>query len=223
MPLKPVATPTKGEAAFVALREAIWSGALAPGERVTLNGLAGQLGMSLTPVREALRRLAEHGLVRHVPNQGTVVTERSVERAEEIYGLRLLLEPVATERAAERMTPDVLAGITAAREEIERAIEAGRGAEVPALNAELHRRIYAASGSEYLQEFIGKLWNGVPFQAISLTGRHERSDGEHRGIVDALAARDGALAARLMTAHISSASEHALRHLAGAPGGPDSA
>ncbi len=67
--------------------------------------------------REALRRLAEHGLVRHVPNQGTVVTERSVERAEEIYGLRLLLEPVATERAAERMTPDVLAGITAAREE----------------------------------------------------------------------------------------------------------
>ncbi|HET6502765.1 MAG TPA: GntR family transcriptional regulator [Amycolatopsis sp.] len=214
MQLGPIHTPTKGEAAYLALREAIWSGALEPGRRVTLNELAGQLGMSLTPVREALRKLAEHGLVRQAPNQGTVIAEHSAERAEEVYWLRLMLEPVAAERAAERMTPEALAPIVAAREEIERAVSQGRTGDVPALNAELHRRIYAHCGSDYLVEFIAKLWNGVPFQAISLTGRYDRSAAEHRAITDALAANDAALARRLMSEHISTAAEHAFRYLA---------
>ena len=203
-------TPTKGEAAFVSLREAIRTGALHPGQRVTLTGLADTLGMSLTPVREALRKLAEHGLVHHTPNKRTIVAEQSLERAREVYWLRLTLEPMAIELAAERVGPETLVRIREACLAVECAVEEQRVNDVPHLNAELHRLIYEACGSIYLCDFIARLWDGVPFQSVSLEGRHEQANIEHRQIIDALARHDGALARRLLTEHIQAGASRVL-------------
>lgn len=206
-------TPTKGEAAYQALRSAIRNGELRPGQRVTLHELADSLEMSLTPVREALRRLASQGLVEQEPNRGTVIAEYTIERAREIYRLRLVLEPMAAELAAGHATDEDRGGITSALQDLDEAIAAGRDADVAGLNAVLHHRIYTAARSPYLLEFIDKLWNGVPFQAISLADRQHRSAEQHHAIVRAVFDGDAAKASQLMHEHISDAAEDTFRQL----------
>lgn len=213
MALRRVATPTKAEAAYVALRDAIRSGELRPGQRVTLQGLAADLQMSLTPVREALRQLAAQGLVEHRANYGTVVTEYTAETAREVYRLRLVLEPLAAELAAAEATEVDLAAISTAMAELDDAVTAGRDAEIAELNAVVHRAIYEAAHSRYLLEFIDRLWHGVPFQAIVLSGRAEQSVGEHHSIFEAISARDGELARERMHAHISAGADNVFRQL----------
>lgn len=215
MALRRVATPTKAEAAYVALRDAIRSGELQPGQRVTLQGLAADLQMSLTPVREALRQLAAQGLVEHRANYGTVVTEYTAESAREVYRLRLVLEPLAAELAATEATDGDLAAISAAMRALDEAVAAGRDSEIAQLNSQVHSAIYAAAHSRYLVEFIDRLWHGVPFQAIVLSGRADQSTGEHHDIYAALAAGDGELARERMHAHISAGAENVFRQLEG--------
>jgi DNA-binding GntR family transcriptional regulator len=208
--LGPAHTPTKAEVAYTVLREAIRSGRLAPGERVTLNGLAEQLEMSLTPVREALRRLAEHGLVEQVPNRGTVIARHSAERVAEIYRLRLALEPMAAERAAGLVTDTDVREIEAALDAVDEATRANADiSTVGARNAEFHRRVYRAARSPMLEEFVARLWNALPFQAVVLENRYETSAREHRELVDALARRDPAAAREILHRHISDAAASA--------------
>lgn len=211
--LERIPTHTKAEAAFLALRDAIQSGRLPPGQRVTLQRLADELGMSLTPVREALHQLAAQGLVEHRPNQHTVVTPYTRARAEEVYRLRLVLEPLAAQLAAEQMRDADLEALDATLAELDTLVEAGHNADLPALNARLHRRIYTVARSPFLLEFIDRLWNGLPFQAISLTGRQHRSADQHHAIIAALHARDGAAAAQATYDHIADGQQETLAHI----------
>ncbi|WP_017591814.1 GntR family transcriptional regulator [Nocardiopsis potens] len=213
MPIERVEAPTKSEVAYAALRDAIRSGELAPGERLLLQDLAGRLGMSLTPVRDALRMLAAHGLIEQRANHGAVVAEFTPERAEEVYRLRTVLEPMAAELAARNATGERLAEMEAALEVLDRAVDDGRENDIADLNARFHRAIYSASGSPYLQEFIDRLWNGVPYQAISLAGRARDSSRQHHAIMDALRAGDAPAAAEAMRAHIAEAAERTLSQL----------
>jgi DNA-binding GntR family transcriptional regulator len=213
--------PTKGEAAYSALREAILDGRLAPGSRLTLQRLADDLGMSLTPVREALRQLSNQGLVEHDPHRGTRVASLTREGVEEIYRLRQVLEPLACELAAQRAREEDLAEIKSTMAAFNQAVADARTDELPALNAVLHRRIYLAAGSTYLMEFIDRLWDRIPHQAMSLVRQHARSTAEHRAIVDALQRRNAKDAGSLMRAHITNATQETLRRyeslLAGDP------
>lgn len=213
MPIDRVVAPTKSEAAYAALRDAIRSGELAPGERLLLQDLSRRLGMSLTPVRDALRMLAAHGLIEHRANHGAVVAEFTPERAEEVYRLRGVLEPLAAEMAAERASEERLAAMEEALRVLDEAVEGGRENDVADLNARFHQEIYAAAGSDYLLEFIDRLWNGVPYQAISLAGRARASSEQHHAIMAALRAGDGRAAAEHMRAHIAEAAGHTLREL----------
>lgn len=213
MPIDRVEALTKSEVAYTALRDAIRSGELAPGEHLLLQDLAGRLGMSLTPVRDALRMLAAHGLIEHRANHRAVVAEFTPERADEIYRLRTVLEPMATELAAQRATDKQLTAMEQALEILDRAVSDGREKEVAELNARFHHAIYVAAGSPYLEEFIDRLWNGVPYQAISLAGRARSSSDQHHAIMDALRDGDAPRAADLMRAHISEAAEHTLHQL----------
>src|SRR5438309_3128515 len=97
---------TLAEKAYSALHEGIISGALAPGERLRIEELAGALGMSHLPVREAIRQLESRGLVEHIPHRGGRVTEISLHDLTELYGARLLVEPALVARAAERFDVD---------------------------------------------------------------------------------------------------------------------
>lgn len=196
-------TSTKAETAYVALRDAIRTARLVPGERLTLQDLAADLGMSLTPVREALRMLAAQGLVEQRTHVGTVVAQFTREQVEDVYRLRLLLEPLAAGMAAEAATEQDLGAITTCLRTLERALDAHELSSIPELNAAFHRRIYQAADSAYLLDFIDRLWNGVPFQAISLTSRAHESHAEHRAILGALTRRDVPEAERLVREHIS--------------------
>lgn len=197
-----VATSTKAEAAYVALRDAIRTARLAPGQRLILQDLAADLGMSLTPVREALRMLATQGMVEQRTHIGTVVAQFTRERAEDVYRLRLVLEPLAAGMAAEAATGQDLGEIRMRLQTLKRALDANELSSIPELNSAFHRRIYQAADSVYLLDFIDRLWNGVPFQAISLTSRAHQSHTEHGAILEALTRRDGPEVERLMREHI---------------------
>jgi DNA-binding GntR family transcriptional regulator len=218
MPIERVEAPTKAEIAYATLRDAIRSGELPPGERLRLQDLSNRLGMSLTPVRDALRLLAAHGLIEHRANYGAVVNQCTPERAEEIYRLRLVLEPMATKLAAERASEEELDAMDTALGVLDQAVVRGEDEAIPVLNARFHRAIYAAAASDYLLEFIDRLWDGVPYQAVSLMGRAHDSAAQHQAIMSALRGRDGITAAEHMRAHIAEAAEHTMRQLGKAPG-----
>jgi DNA-binding GntR family transcriptional regulator len=201
---------TKAELASKTLREAIQSGQLPPGTHLVLQDLAAELGISYTPVREALRQLQTEGLVTSRPHYGTVVAEHSRKRAEEIYLLRSTLEPLAGSLAAKNATDHQIDDVAKAYEDLRRAIAEDRLDDVPALNASFHRLLVAASGLPVLAEFIERLWNGVPYQAISLRGRVSDSAKEHRRILAALKARDADALADELRTHIARGQESAL-------------
>lgn len=110
---------------YRALRSEIGRLELSPGQRLRLEELAGRFHVSLTPVRHALRRLESEGLVVSVPRRGSRVASLSVEELEEIQALRLGLETFLARHGAEGCTDEALAGMTAARSEMERAFRAG--------------------------------------------------------------------------------------------------
>jgi DNA-binding GntR family transcriptional regulator len=107
------------------LRQEIGCLELAPGRRLRLEELAGRFGVSLTPVRQALRRLESEGLVVSLPRRGSRVAPLSVEELEEIQALRLGLETFLARAGAERCTDGALAEMGTARDEMERAFRAG--------------------------------------------------------------------------------------------------
>jgi DNA-binding GntR family transcriptional regulator len=190
---------TKTEAAFHLLRAGIEDGHFRPGERLSLPRLLEELDMSPTPIREALRLLQAEGLVEHQPHRGMVVASYSPESAEEIYRLRVVLEPLATQLAVERATPVRIARIRALHGELSASVGQTQAA---ALNAEWHRTIYGGSESRHLQEFISRLWTAIPVRAIWLTGRAAESCRQHAAITEAIERRDADAAADLMREHV---------------------
>ena len=108
MKLKAIESETLQESVYNALVDAILSGRIAPGERITLEGIARQLNVSIMPVREAVRRLQARDFVSVEPNRRITVRGLSPESLREILEIRLLLESVAAERAAKSRTEEVL-------------------------------------------------------------------------------------------------------------------
>lgn len=206
--------PTKAETAFESIRQRIESGELGPGARITLQALADDLGVSLTPVREALRMLQASGLVEYRPHQGHVVTRYSIARGEEAYLLRELLEPLATRLACERASERELEAINEIHERFAQLIEnPDLAVGMVELNARWHRAIYDAAHSPLLDEFIERLWSGQPYQAIWFVGRRHQSLQDHAAIMDRLRARDPQGAASAMLAHIGHGESATLAHL----------
>lgn len=205
---------TKTDMAFETLRAGIEEGRYKPGEHLRLAVLLDELDMSPTPIREAMRLLQAEGLLEHQPHRGVVVRSYSVEQAEEIYRLRGLLEPLATELAVKRASDAEIAEVRNLHEELAEAAGV-RSAQtnVAELNAAWHRAIYDASGSPYLKDFIARLWTALPVRAIWLTRRAEQSISQHAEITAAIEARDPAAAEQSMRAHIAFGAVSTTEHL----------
>ena len=202
---------SKADSAYERLRHEIRAGSLKPNERVTLHRLSDMLGMSLTPVREALHRLESEGFVIHQPHRGTFIAEFNTQHLDQIYRLRGTLEPMAVRIAAERVAHG---NVGKEIEHIKRlrqlCDDASSPADIAQFNAGFHQAIYALSDDPMLVNFIEKLWAGVPYQSLSLDGNLERiqeSSYEHQRIYEALAAGDGVNAAEQMRLHIQSGYE----------------
>jgi DNA-binding GntR family transcriptional regulator len=206
---------TKSAAAYQALRTWIEGGRLRPGDRLRVDMLRLQLGMSSTPVREALRLLQAEGLVEYEAHRGLSVRTYTQETIDEIYRLREVLEPLATEAAAELMTAAELTAVRQVQDQLARdSSSASTAVRAAHLNAEWHRMIYAASGSRYLIEFITRLWAAIPVEALWVSTSAEKSLARHQAILAALEAHDSRLAASLMRKHIQGSWER-LRRRAG--------
>jgi DNA-binding GntR family transcriptional regulator len=198
---------TKTELALRVLRERIRSGELQAGHRLQVFDLTEELGMSPTPIREALRLLQADRLVHYEPHRGVVVARHSPERLSDVYDMRLELEPLATSLAIERMTPEQRDTINRTHEKFLAAGKAGRGARMAKLNSDWHLAIYQACGSEMLQEFIARLWDVFPWRTNwALDQRSADSVIEHDQVMIALNAGDAEAGARAMRAHIQAGS-----------------
>lgn len=196
------------ELVFEALREAILKGVLKPGERLMEIQLAEEMGVSRTPVREAIRKLELEGLVAMVPRKGAYVASLSMKDIIEVFEIRGALEGLAAELAAERITDEELEELERYLVRITESIEAGDLALVVAIDTDFHSQLYKASRNERLAQIINNLREQIQrfrTTSLSLPGRMQAALEEHKKIVEAISARDGALARRLAEEHIENA------------------
>ena len=184
------------------VRAAILAGRLGPGERVPQDELAAQLGVSRMPVREALRVLEIEGLVEMRPHRGAVVVDLLPEDIAEVFEIRAMLEAKAAELAAPNLADETIERLRAVEAELRTTADEERWLQ---LNRDFHTAIYPASGWPRLCALIEQQRNVVqPYLRASLAfvGRTETARDEHRAILRAAEARDGASLASLTVDHL---------------------
>jgi DNA-binding GntR family transcriptional regulator len=192
---------------YAALRERILSGDLPRGTKLRQTSLAKDLGVSRTPLREALRRLSTEGLVEFAPNRGATVSELDFGDMRHAWSARVALEPGAARLAAERRHPPAIAAMRAAIDH-QRSVGGDKN-ESFAANRAFHLALAAASGNPHLTRFAEMLWVpriGVPIyqaQAAEPAGPQAWAD-EHERIADAIDAGDPDAAERLTRIHVQS-------------------
>ena len=202
------------------LADKIASGRLRPNERINQERVASELGVSRTPVREALRWLERDGLVRLEARRGAFVAAFAARDIDDIYELREVLEPRAVRRAAVRATRAEVAGLRRLLAAMERAWRSDVSRAF-ALNRTFHERLCAPCENRLLLNLLAQVWsqqNAVRIFTLAKEASatlEERTNAEHRAIVDAYAARDGALAEELVRRHIVEAHEATAELMAG--------
>jgi DNA-binding GntR family transcriptional regulator len=203
------------EAALLELRDSILSGDLAPGAPLRLEELAERLGMSISPVREAVRQLETLGLAVHVPHRGARVSELALDDLRDTYEVRLVLEPLAVRRAAGRFSGEHAA---AAWTHLAAYAEA-RGLSEPraarAAHTAFHFTLYGASGSEWLLRLIRPAWeNCERYRAISLQRRSvPEVRREHERILEACVSHEPDRAAAELTRHLAATANLVARQM----------
>jgi DNA-binding GntR family transcriptional regulator len=195
---------TKSQVAAEKLRTAIRQGDIRPGSRLDIDALVQLLGMSTTPIREALRSLEAEGLLVSQPHKGVRVAEFSPEDAAALYDLRALLESHAIRIAVPNLTENDFARLDSLLDEEVLHIEAGDKLAASQANQQWHEVIYSrASGTPYLLEFISRMWNVFPWSTTwDVDGRFKRSIDDHKEIMSALRAHDADRAEALLRVHI---------------------
>jgi DNA-binding GntR family transcriptional regulator len=196
------------ELVFESLREAIISGRLKPGERMMEIQMAEEMGVSRTPVREAIRKLELEGLVVMIPRKGAYVAGLSLKDIVEVFEIRGALEGLAAELAAERITDDELENLERYLVRITEDIEKGDLVKVVETDTDFHTQLYKASRNDWLLQIINNLREQIQrFRTTSLSypGRMKEAVEEHRQIVEAISIRNGKLARKLAQEHIDKA------------------
>jgi DNA-binding GntR family transcriptional regulator len=202
---------TKAEAVYDELRARILDGTLEPGSTLNQEALASALGLSITPLREALRRLEAEALVHLEANRTLTVVGLSAHEVRELYAVRLRLDPWATELAAEHADAEQRNEIDRLARQKTEPTTAGR----LAANRQFHRAVYSASGNQVLTELLDRLWDQTDrYRRLALQDElHERNaENEHRDIAAAIRSREGGRAAELMHRHVEATLRLLERH-----------
>lgn len=189
-----------------AICESIVAGELKSGDRLVVEQLAPALGVSQTPVREAMIYLIQDGLAIQGPDGKLQVAPLTKQYVDEIYLVRSALEGLAAELAAERFSDDGLAGLRTLLEQGSGAIELGDVMGYGVAGAELHVRIVAAAGNLTLSRELRSIHSHYMrirnFSQQEYGEHHVEAQHEHWEIFNALAARNATLARQLMEGHI---------------------
>lgn len=186
------------------VRERILSGAVAPGKPVRQDALAAELGISKIPLREAMARLEQEGLLVSEANRGYFVRPLSAEEADEVYALRLKLEPDTAALAAARASPTERQAAADLLDRLDSATHA-HGDEVGRLNRAFHLALLRPAQQPVtftILERLHILSERYVRKHLEPIGRDTRANEEHRAMLAAWASGDGAEVAGLMRAHI---------------------
>jgi DNA-binding GntR family transcriptional regulator len=181
------------------LRELIISGDLKPGEQLRQRDLAERFGVSVTPVREALRWLESEGLVRYDAHKGSTVAEAEAGATREKYQIRAVLEGLAAFLAAPKISDEDIRELESYNERLTEA-DLSPG-EVNDVNRTLHFRVYEMAGSPLLMALMRLLWQSFP-QGPQMARPRDESVAEHKELIEALRDRDAARAQAITQQHI---------------------
>ncbi len=198
------------------LREAIVNGTLNPGERLMEIQLAEELGVSRTPVREAIRKLELEGFVVMIPRRGTYVADLSIKDINEVFEIRTALDVLAAGLAVERITEDELEQLERLLVEIGELIETDDTDRIVEVDSQFHDVLYRASRNDRLVGIINNLREQFTrFRSISIQypGRMVKSVEEHRRLVEAIASRDTELAQQIAREHMENSEQTLLQDL----------
>lgn len=191
-----------------ALRDAILNGRFLAGARLRQTDLADQLGISRTPIREALGRLQQEGLVQLLPGGGVRVALLALAEAAELYDLREVLDGLAARLAASRATPQTLARLDKALARMAQCVERGDSNQWFGAHVAFHDEIFRASGNARLQALSGLVRLSIRrFHPLLLRSEHRRAEAhrEHRRIYEAVKRGDPEAAERGARIHIANA------------------
>lgn len=201
------------ERVYLQLEEEILGGVLKKGASLTEISLSARLGVSRTPVRGALHRLFEEGLIDLVPNRGAVVIGVNEDDLIDVYAIRMRLEGLASAQAARKITEEDKARLTDAVELAEFYIKKNDAEHLKELDSEFHNVIYRASGNRLLYKTLSELHRSIKAyrkKSLSVPSRLESSVAEHREILEAILRGDAEAADRLTSAHVAAALDNLL-------------
>ncbi len=201
------------EMVYARLEEEILIGKLAEGESLGEIVISERLGVSRTPVRGALHRLSEEGLVEIIPNKGARVVGINLDDLVDIYKIRERLEGLASALATERITDAELSELENTVDLTEFYIKKGDTEHIRELDTVFHSIIYKASGSRFLSRTLSELHNKIKSyrkRSLDAPGRLEKSESEHREILGAIKAKNAELADELTLRHVRRALDNML-------------
>ena len=202
----PIVRRTLHDELLQRLRQMIVDGALKPGQKIPEKDLCTRFGVSRTPLREALKVLANEGLVTLTPNRGSMVTDLTLEALEETFPVMGALEALSGEMAGANITDEEIAGIRRCHQSMIAHHERGELPEYFALNQEIHERILAAARNETLVSLYRSLEGRIRqarFLANMSPERWAQAVSEHEEIMAALEARDGVRLAEILKRHLA--------------------
>lgn len=215
--LEPIESANLGDRAIEAIRRAIIRGALPPCEVLRDRQLAQDLGVSRTPVRDALHRLQAEGLVESRGRAGWAVTDFTEQDVRELFGLRILLEPYGMDLLATSADSETLERLAAHWDDFSHPVPPDRVEEYFARDDDFHRMIIEASGNRRLSSFYSMLRSHIDRGRYLLSGtrpaRLERTLDEHRLIAETLQARDFDAARKALVDHLRTGEELLLKQL----------
>ena len=201
---------------FNTLRRAILRGELEPGERLMEIQLAEKLGVSRTPIREAIRKLELDGLVLMIPRRGAEVARISEKNLKDVLEVRRSLEELAMELACERMSDENFEELEQAEEDFKQAIKTGNILTIVEGDEACHEVIYRCTGNDRLLQILSNLREQMyRFRLEYIKDENKRQNllEEHEKILKALKSRDIALARSAVREHIDNQETTVLKNL----------
>lgn len=206
---------------LAALRLAIVSGRLTPGQRLTERSLTEMMGVSRTVIREALRQIEAEGLIEIIPNKGPVVRELSAEEAKDLYRIRAVLEGLAARLFAENATQTMVDELQAALEAVVTAYQGADGEEALKAKTKFYDLLYQGGASQTLSSMLGvihaRIWR---WRVVGLTHPNRSSSRLRESVKNlrlmllAIRNKDGAAAEKIAADEVSNAAAEIMQLIA---------
>ena len=207
--------------AYEAIKADIITCALQPGRQIAQRQLAEQYGAGLTPVREALQRLAQEGFVQAIPRSGYVVAPISLSDVREIFELRAIIEGAAARLAAERGSPEQIQRIAQAASFTYVYRDRQSYSRFLAFNASFHRSVAVAAGNQRLADQVARLLDELSrvfHLGLDVKDSAEEMQREHLALAQALCNRDAARAEEIVRSQIARSQQRVLEAIVGSVG-----